>query len=314
MRFLLIQLTIYFLLNALKKFVIGKLFVLRKQNFIKDPVGNLNHSYFTFLRFILSSRHHCTIRKTIISKGATLGLRLSDVISSRNCLRPGFDCWAGNLVTMENWLWRFYVQCHFYAGDAVGLDNGLLSDDTFIYLVPASSRHKGLTGFPGGSQAIHQSSSDGKSWRHSQSTPSPPPLLPDNCNSGRLGARKGPHIILGGSVRVKCTDLQTMCTYLAQTARQIEWIFGEKTGFNAEESPQRATLWRRALPDAEDRFTKILLAGRGWHPLIVQEGEERRCKVAEIDADCQRWHDGHMPDDADADSSLERLHSWRSSV
>ena len=108
-----------------------------------------------------------------------------------------------------------------------------------------------------------------KSWRHSQSTPSPPPFLPDNCNSGRLGARKGPHIILGGSVRVKCTDLQTMCTYLAQTARQIEWIFGEKTGFNAEESPQRATLWRRALPDAEDRFTKILLAGRGWHPLIV---------------------------------------------
>ena len=180
------------------------------------------------------------------------------------------------------------MQCHFYAGDAVGLDNGLLADDTFIYLVPASSRHKGLTGFPGGSQAIHQSSSDGKSWRHSQSTPSPPPLLPDNCNSGRLGARKGPHIILGGSVRVKCTDLQTMCTYLAQTARQIEWIFGEKTGFNAEESPQRATLWRRALPDAEDRFTKILLAGRGWHRLIVQEGEERRGKVAEIDADCQR--------------------------
>ena len=79
-----------------------------------------------------------------------------------------------------------------------------------------------------------------------------------------------------------------MCTYLAQTARQIEWIFGEKTGFNAEESPQRATLWRRALPDAEDRFTKILLAGRGWHPLIVQEGQERRGKVAEIDADCQR--------------------------
>ena len=67
-------------------------FVLRKQSYIKDPVGNPNHSYFTFLRFILSSRHHCTIRKTIISKGATLGLRLSDVISSRNCLRPGFDC------------------------------------------------------------------------------------------------------------------------------------------------------------------------------------------------------------------------------
>ena len=92
MRFLLIQLTIYILLNALKKFVIGKLFVLRKQSYIKDPVGNLNHSYFTFLLFILSSRHHCTIRQTIISKGATRGLRLSNVISSRNCLRPGFDC------------------------------------------------------------------------------------------------------------------------------------------------------------------------------------------------------------------------------
>ena len=92
MKFLLIQLTIYFLLNELKTFFIGKLFVLRKQSYIKDPVGNPNHSYFTFLRFILSSRHHCTIRKTIISKGATRGLRLSDVISSRNCLRPGFDC------------------------------------------------------------------------------------------------------------------------------------------------------------------------------------------------------------------------------
>ena len=48
MRFLLIQLTIYFLLNALQKFFIGRLFVLRKQSYIKDPVGNPNHSYFTF--------------------------------------------------------------------------------------------------------------------------------------------------------------------------------------------------------------------------------------------------------------------------
>ena len=61
MRFLLIQLTIYFLLNKLKTFSIGKLFVLRKQSYIKDPVGNPNTFIFYFSAFHSvqpSSLHH----------------------------------------------------------------------------------------------------------------------------------------------------------------------------------------------------------------------------------------------------------------
>ena len=124
----------------------------------------------------------------------------------------------------ENCLWRFYVHCHFYAGDAASVMGWWWI--ILLFIVRPPQRRAG--GLPRQLTAIIFRRENSVTVTNKASLPLLSWHKMNNCSSRSLGAGKGASIISVESVRVKC------CTPLRQCVPTLPKRLGRSNGYSGK--------------------------------------------------------------------------------
>ena len=152
-------------------------------------------------------------------------------------------------LTTENWLWRFYVHCHFYAGGDPAWVMGCWWI-TLLFIVQCAGwcllvaqRTEGLPRrMPGNTPIIFRRENSLTVTNKSCSSSLGSWHKMYNCSWWSLGgAPKGPRIISVGSVRVKCTPLRQCVPTLPKRLGRSNGYSG-KRGVLMFKSPRKEWL------------------------------------------------------------------------